>query len=79
LPFVQPKQNTIETTLPLKTPFVHTQTINILEQLVHVCFQNFLNILIAKKDSNSSLRIIDKPHAHVGAKQPLKILTKKRH
>jgi hypothetical protein len=36
MPFVQPKQNTIETTLPLKTPFVHTLTINFLEQLVRV-------------------------------------------
>lgn len=72
LPFAQPKQNTIETTLPLKTPFVHTLTINTLEQLVHVWFQNFLNKLIAKKDSNSSMRVIDKPHPHVGAKQPLK-------
>ncbi len=28
--------------------------------------------MIAKKDSNSSMRVIDKPHPHVGAKQPLK-------
>jgi hypothetical protein len=35
--------------------------------------------LIAKKDSNSLFRVIDKPHPHVGAKQPLKTLAKKRH
>lgn len=34
--------------------------------------------MIAKKDSNSSLRVIHKPCPHVGAKQPLKILTKKK-